>query len=66
MVNSVKTTKLRALRTEGLMTQTELAEKAGTCVLTVSRAERGERVSFRVVKAFASALGCEPSEITEG
>lgn len=59
-------TRLREIRTKRLMTQRELAEKAGVTHSTVSRIETGwqQNPSFRTVKRLATALGVRPEELT--
>ncbi|HEV8194041.1 MAG TPA: helix-turn-helix transcriptional regulator [Ktedonobacterales bacterium] len=47
---------LRAWRIAQTISQTELAEKAHVSRATITRAERGEIVSFANVRAIAAAL----------
>lgn len=55
---------LYALRTEALLSQMDLAKKAGLEASTVSNKERGlHRSRPRVVRALAAALGVEPADI---
>lgn len=62
-----KLTKLRAVRESQLLTQVELAEKAGVHAITVSRIEQGEiEPRFRTIKAIAGALGVDWHELAEG
>lgn len=45
------------------MTQTDLAKIADVSVMTIVRAERGERCTFGVIKKFADALNVEPAAL---
>lgn len=54
---------LRAWRARRLMTQTDLAQATGLSLFTVSRAERGGRVSFANVHKLAAALGVTTDDL---
>jgi transcriptional regulator with XRE-family HTH domain len=57
---------LRALRQDRLMTQVELAEKAGLTNLTISRLERGaHQPRFSTTKKLAGAPGVSPRMLAE-
>jgi transcriptional regulator with XRE-family HTH domain len=59
--------RLRALRIESALTQSELAEKAGVAVNTVARLERDEgEPHMTTVRKLAGALGVPPRELTVG
>jgi len=56
--------KLRTLRAQLFLTQSELAEKAGVSHITVNRVETGKQnPSFKTIRKLAKALGVEPGEI---
>jgi len=53
--------RLRQLRQEAYLTQSELAEKAGLAKATITRLEASEYVPLvKTVRALATALGVEP------
>lgn len=55
---------LRAAREKRLMTQRELAEKAGVSPTTVANIELGKAdAQFRTVKKLAAALEVDPQEL---
>ncbi len=55
---------LRTLRREKMLTQQDLAAKAGLTITTISGIETGKiNPSFRTIRALASALGCSPQEL---
>jgi transcriptional regulator with XRE-family HTH domain len=55
---------LRRLRATRVMTQGELAEKAGVSKTTVARAEIGQLVPHpKNIRKLAEALGVEPSAL---
>jgi transcriptional regulator with XRE-family HTH domain len=60
--------RLRECREQRLMTQTELATKAGLTTATVSRLETGRtpRASFSTVRKLAAALSVEPQALMNG
>jgi transcriptional regulator with XRE-family HTH domain len=59
--------RLRALRMERMISQTELAAMAKTTQATISLFERGQRTAQpRTVRKLADALGVEPRELIEG
>lgn len=58
---SASVPRLRAMREARLMTQEELAEKAGVSRFTVARTERGEPARYSTVRQLAEALGVEPA-----
>lgn len=59
-------TRLRELRETQLMTQAELAERAGLTQATISFLETGKtRPQLRTVRKLAAALGVEPAALTD-
>lgn len=57
---------LKAWRMHKLMSQTELAQRAGLAKSTVARAERGDEVvSFANIKRLAAVLGISGHELVE-
>jgi transcriptional regulator with XRE-family HTH domain len=57
---------LRAARLRRLLTQAQLAERAGVAVSTLSRLEQGHGpAELATVLRLAEALGVEPRELTE-
>ena len=59
-----RTGRLRTLRHEKMLTQQDLAAKAGLTITTVSGIETGKfNPSFRTIRALAEALGCSPQEL---
>lgn len=56
--------KLRAARTRWLLTQEELAERAGVSPSTVANIERDNREPhFRTIRKLAKALDVDPTEL---
>ena len=55
--------RLRATRLAAVLTQAELAAKAGVSETTVVTAERGRKVRISTVRKLAAALGVEPREL---
>ena len=59
--------RLREVRESRLMTQGELARRAGVTAITISRLERGmHRPRFATVRRLAEALGVQPQALVEG
>ncbi len=57
---------LREHRTARLLSQSELAEKAGVSNKTVVQLEYGRQVpTFRTMRLISQALGVTPGEVTE-
>ena len=58
---------LAALRKRQLLSQRDLAKKAGVALSTVYLLEAGrtERVTFKVMRAISAALGVPPDSIAE-
>lgn len=54
---------LAELRLGNLLTQRELAEKAGVQQKTIVRAEAGEHASLKTIKQIAAALDMEPKQL---
>jgi len=55
---------LKELRGKHLLTQAELAKKAGISRDTLNQVERGrQKPSFLTLRKLAAALGVEPEEI---
>lgn len=59
----MKAINLRALRDKKLLTQRELADLAGLDRKVVTRFEAGKSGAVRSIRALATALGVEPSEL---
>jgi transcriptional regulator with XRE-family HTH domain len=56
--------KLREIRTRRLLTQIELAEKAGVNPTTIVRTERNQaEPHFRTIRKLAKALDVDPTEL---
>jgi transcriptional regulator with XRE-family HTH domain len=56
--------KLREVRTRRLLTQDELAEKAGVSQSTIANIERDNaEPQFRTIRKLAKALDIEPTEL---
>ena len=59
--------KLREVRTRRLLTQDELAEKAGVSQSTIANIERDNaEPQFRTIRKLAKALDIEPTELLGG
>ena len=60
--------RLRECRERQLLTQSQLAQKAGLTTATVSRLETGKtpHASFSTVRKLASGLGVEPQLLMKG
>ena len=57
---------LRDLRQQTMMTQREVAQRAGITVTTLSRIENGKVVpSFRTVRSLAAVFGIAPQQMHE-
>lgn len=54
---------LRAWRQAKYLSQLELGERAGLSRITITRAERGEAVSFPNIRKLAEALGVTPDDL---
>lgn len=59
----LKLPRLAQLRSDALLTQKELAERAGINVMTVSDIERGQSATPATVKKLAKALGIKGPEL---
>ncbi len=56
--------KLKAIRTSRLLTQGELAERAGVSAATVVNVERNKQEPhFRTIRKLAKALDIDPTEL---
>ena len=56
--------KLKKIRTRRLLTQEELAEKAGVSAATVVNVERNnQEPHFRTIRKLAKALDVDPTEL---
>lgn len=55
--------RLRAERLAVVLTQAELAMRAGVAEATVVAAERGKKVRISTVRRLAAALGIKPEEL---
>ncbi len=66
----MKVPRLREIRRSAVLTQVELATKAGIAEPTVVAAEQGKKVRISTVQKLANALGVTPQELvaktTEG
>jgi XRE family transcriptional regulator, aerobic/anaerobic benzoate catabolism transcriptional regulator len=61
---AVRVPGLKRIRESRLLTQRELAEKAGISQVTVARIETGPgRAQLSTVRKLAAALECEPIEL---
>jgi transcriptional regulator with XRE-family HTH domain len=59
-------TKTRAVRVDQLLTQVELAKRAGITVATLSRLERGDqRPHFSTLRKVAKALGVKATDLID-
>ena len=59
-----RTGELRNLRHEKMLTQQDLAARAGLTITTISGIETGKfNPSFRTIRALAKALGYSPQEL---
>ncbi len=59
--------KLREIRTRRLLTQVELADKAGVSQSTVANIERDNaEPQFRTIRKLAKALDIDPTELLGG
>lgn len=54
---------LREARRAAVITQAELAAKAGVTEATIVAAEKGKKVRISTVRKLAAALGVEPREL---
>ena len=54
---------LRTTRLAAVLTQAELAAKAGVAEATIVSAEHGRKVRISTVRKLAAALGVEPREL---
>jgi transcriptional regulator with XRE-family HTH domain len=61
----VKVSALARIRRWRLLTQSELAERAGIAVVTLSRLENGGEGTVRTVRRLARALEVSPYDLTE-
>jgi XRE family transcriptional regulator, aerobic/anaerobic benzoate catabolism transcriptional regulator len=62
---AVRVPVLKRIRESRLLTQRQLAEKAGVSQVTIARIETGPGMAqLSTVGKLAAALGCEPSELT--
>ncbi len=59
----MKTPQLRATREAKVLTQEELAKKAGVSRITVSRLENGHDAYPATIRKLATALGVEPAQL---
>jgi transcriptional regulator with XRE-family HTH domain len=57
--------RLREVRLQRLVTQTQLAERAGVAVSTISALEQGNHTAaLATIHRLAEALGVDPAELT--
>jgi transcriptional regulator with XRE-family HTH domain len=57
---------LRWYRDQAVLTQRELAQRAGITVLSVSKLERGEQIARpSTIRKLARALGIKPQDLLE-
>lgn len=54
---------LRGRRLAAVLTQEDLAKRAGVAEGTIVSAEQGKKVRISTVRKLAAALGVEPSEL---
>jgi transcriptional regulator with XRE-family HTH domain len=57
--------RLRELREEAMLSQRDLAERAGVSQTTVVHAEAGNDVRFVTVRKLAEALGVAPADLAK-
>jgi predicted transcriptional regulator len=66
MATLPKLPRLKSVRLAKMLSQEELAQKAGLTRVAITRLETGAvDARFRTVRKLAEALGVEPSELTE-
>lgn len=65
-VRGVRLTHLSAWRRFNVLTQAELATKAGVARATVNRAEGGGPISMENTRQIAAALGITPQQLLAG
>lgn len=65
-IRGVRLTHLAAWRRFSVMTQADLAKKAGVARATVNRAEGGDPVSMENARQIAAALGITPQQLFAG
>jgi transcriptional regulator with XRE-family HTH domain len=56
---------LRRYRVERMLTQQELADKAGVALATVTRIETGYAARIDTIRKLAKALGCHPRDLAQ-
>jgi transcriptional regulator with XRE-family HTH domain len=59
----MKVPQLKTVRELRLMTQRELAEKAGVSQTTIVRIERGKQGALSTIRKLADALEVQPGEL---
>jgi transcriptional regulator with XRE-family HTH domain len=59
----MKVPQLKTVRELRLMTQRELAEKAGVSQTTIVRIERGQQGALSTIRKLADALEVQPGEL---
>jgi transcriptional regulator with XRE-family HTH domain len=59
----MKVPQLKTVRELKLMTQRELAEKAGVSQTTIVRIERGQQGALSTIRKLADALEVQPGEL---
>ena len=57
--------RLKALRLQRMLSQRELAERAGVAHATIVRLEAGAEAQYGTARKLAQALGVEPRELAE-
>ena len=62
---SVPIVNLKKIREKQLLTQTDLAKKAGVAIGVITRAESGVKISLGSIKRLAKCLGIRPEKLME-
>jgi transcriptional regulator with XRE-family HTH domain len=63
LLSDMKVPQLKTVREQKLMTQREVAEKAGVSPTTIVRIERGQLGALSTIRKLADALEVQPGEL---
>lgn len=55
---------LKTVRENQMLSQRDLAARAGVSHITVAKLETGKPVTFQIAQRLAKALDCTPAELT--